>query len=296
MDYHGSVKPGERAMRHLLCWTRKSRLRVVQCLLCLVLVFAATALNATTYTWLGLGSYNYWTDTGNWDTPPYPGLSPSPNFDDVVLAAQSQRFMITLSSPIQIGGIAVNAPYSLQQSSQYLVLHGSITGSGLTLNVGGSVLFENSASAGSAVVSVGSSGYLAFENNASAGTAVIESSGSVIFDGNSTGADASVGLAGGTLDVSNMAVPLTLGPLNDSAASPGTLTLGSTSLTLGSSANEAFFGTISGSGQVIQAGTGTLTIAGNSSGYSGGLVVQSGVLDVEGNLAAAPVSVMNGTS
>jgi autotransporter-associated beta strand protein len=282
-------------MRHLLCWTLKSPLRVVQRVLCVVLVFATTALHATTYNWLGLGSSNDWTDTtGNWDQPHYPGYN-FPTLDDAVLPAQSQSYMITLSNSIEIGGIAVNAPYSLQANSQ-LILHRSVTGSGLTLNVDSSVYFYDTASAGSTAISVGNFGFLTFVGNASAGTAVIESSGNVNFYGSSTGTDASVVLAGGTLDVSNMAVPLTLGPLNDSAASPGTLTLGSTSLTLGSSANEAFFGTISGSGQVIQAGTGTLTIAGNSSGYSGGLVVQGGVLDVEGNLAAAPVSVMNRTS
>jgi len=281
-------------MRHLLRWTRRSRFRVVQRALCLVLVFTATALHATTYTWQGLGNSNDWTDTnGNWDQPYYPGYL---NLnDDVALPASSQGYAIILSDQITIGGIAVSAAYSLQQNG-HLALLGSITGSGhLTLNADGATYFYGTAGAGSTAINVGSNGFLTFHGNSSAGTADIQNSGYVNFYDNSTGADASVVLNGGTLDVSNMAAPLTLGSLNDSAATPGTLALGSTSLTLGSSANEAFFGTISGSGSLIQAGTGTLTIAGNSSAYSGGFVVQGGVLDVEGNLAAT-VSVMNSTS
>jgi autotransporter-associated beta strand protein len=282
-------------MRHILRGTLKSHLSVAQLVLCLVLVFAATALHATTYTWQGLGASNDWTDTtGNWAQPHYPGYD-FPTLDDAVLPAQSQSYMITLSNSIEIGGIAVNAPYSLQANSQ-LILHRSVTGSGLTLNVDSSVYFYDTASAGSTAISVGNFGFLTFVGNASAGTAVIESMRNVSFYGNSTGTDASVVLEGGTLDVSNMTAPLTLGSLNDSVTSPGTLILGSTPLTLDSGANEVFFGSIQGSGPLIQAGTGTLTIAGNSSAYSGGFVVEGGALDVEGNLAAAPVSVMDGTS
>jgi autotransporter-associated beta strand protein len=295
------IAASERAMRLILRWTPRSRVRVVQRVLCLVLVFAATVLHATTYTWTGLGDSNDWSDSDNWSpsNAGYPGASPL-TYDEVVLPAQSQSFMIALSyssNQIYIGGIVVNAPYSLQQTA-HLTVHGSITGSDLlTLNAGGIVLFVDSANAGNTAINVGSNGFLTFVNNASAGTAAIESSGNVNFYDTSTGANASVVLAGGTLDVSNMTAPLTLGSLNDSAASPGTLTLGSTSLTLASGgANETFFGNISGGGQLIQAGAGTLTIAGSSSGYSGGFVVDGGVLDVEGNLAAAPVSVMDGTS
>jgi autotransporter-associated beta strand protein len=284
-------------MRLTLRRRNKSQLHLARWVVSVVLVFAVTALHAAaTYTWSGLGAYDDWAVPDNWLGPPnsyYPGFLALD--DNVVLPADSQGYMFTQSSrDIEIGSIDVSASYTIDLTGD-LTLNQSVTGSGLTITDDGSLYFYSSASAGDTIINVNNDGALYFVSAASAGTAAITNAGQVFFYHTATGTNASLVLKGGILDVSNMTAPLTLGSLSDTAASPGTLTLGSTSLTLASSANETFWGVIQGSGTLTQAGTGTLTIAGSGS-YSGGFVVNAGVLDVEGSLTAAPVSVTGSTS
>ena len=267
-------------------------------LLCAALACATPALHATTFTWLGLGNTDNWEDnSGNWDgsvSNPYPGYLSV--HDNVVLPAASQGYVIILSAILSIDGITVGAPYLLTVNG-HLAIQQAISGSGLSAHVGSSLLFVSSASAGSTTITVDQFGILDFLNNATAATAAINSAGYVTFQNNATAPNASVSLSGGTLDVSGMAVPLTLGTLQDIAASPGTLTLGSTSLALQSAADQVFHGSVTGnSGALTQAGTGTLTLSGNNGTFAGGLNVQAGALQVDGDFSAAPTTVDGGAT
>ena len=280
-------------MRLILHSARGSRHRLVQRGLCVALACAAPVLHATTYNWQGVGFSNAWEDTnGNWDGTYYPGYLVAN--DKAVLPAGSQRFDIKLSTSVVIDGIDVGAAYVLNVPGQ-LAMNQGVTGSGLTLNVSGSAIFNSSASAGNTAISVGAGfGYLAFLSNSTAGTAAIDSKGHVSFEATSTGANATVLLEGGTLDVSNMTAPLTLGSLHDTLASPGTVTLGTTALSLNSASNQSFYGSVSGTGSLNQMGAGALTLAGSNSGFSGALSVQTGELQIDGDFSAAPVTVDSG--
>jgi len=290
------LKSGERSMRLLLRSACRSRLCAVRCVLCVALVCATSALHAATYTWLGLGFDNDWADTGNWDDPPntfYPGYSAFSTTDVAVLPAASQSYLITLSGLIGISSIDVHAAYVLQNSGS-LIMHQGVTGSGLTITDASNLYFYDSASAGSTAINVGNFGHLAFVSNSTAGTAMIDSVGYVSFQDHSTGANANVTLEGGILDVSNMAAPLALNSLHDTLASPGTLMLGTTALTLDSAANQVFHGSITGTGTLTQAGTGVLTLSGSNGSFSGALSVLAGELQVDGDFSAATVNVDTG--
>ena len=276
----------------------RSPRRLSRHMLCAALSCAAPALQAATFTWLGLGNTYDWNDnTGNWDSTsadPYPGLLSS--HDDVILGAVSQRFMIQLYSIIAIDGITVQAPYTLNISGD-LIVQQPVTGSGLTVNLtGGNMSFESSASAGSTTITLDQNSELDFFNNATAASAAIDNAGILTFRDNTTAPNANVLLSGGSLDVSMMVVPVTLGSLHDSAATPGTVKLGSTALTLQSAADQILRGSVSGTGSLTQAGTGKLTLSGNNSAFAGSLKVQAGALQVDGDFSAAPVSVDGGAT
>ena len=266
-------------------------------MLCAALACATPTLHATTFTWLGLGNNNDWNDnTGNWNgsgANPYPGLFSQ--HDNVVLGAVSQRFTILLYSIIAIDGISVQAPYTLNITGD-LIVQQPVTGSGLAINLtGGNLSFESSASAGSTTITADQNSELDFFNTATAASAVIDNAGILTFRDNTTAPNASVALSGGTLDVSQMVAPLTLGSLHD-AAIPGALKLGSTSLTLQSAADQVFHGSVSGTGTITQAGIGTLILGGNNPAFAGSLKVQAGTLEVDGDFSSASVSVDGGAT
>lgn len=267
-------------------------------LLWAALACATPALHASTFTWWGLGNSDNWVDnSGNWSSTspdPYPGYLSL--HDDVVLPAGSQGYQIILSGNLAIDGIAVDAPYVLTVNG-VLILQQAVSGDGLAINaLGGGLLFTVTSSAGSTTISGDPNSHLTFLNNATAATATIDSAGLVTFQDNATASNASLSLIGGSLDVSGMASPLTLGSLHDTLASPGILILGSTSLTLHSAADQIFRGSVAGSGVLAQAGAGRLTLIGNNESFAGSLIVQAGALQLDGDFRAAPVSVDGGAS
>ncbi|MEO7325467.1 MAG: autotransporter-associated beta strand repeat-containing protein [Dokdonella sp.] len=277
---------------------RQCRHGVTRRVLWAALACATPALHAATFTWLGLGNSNNWVDnSGNWSSSspdPYPGYLSL--HDGVVLPAVSQGYQITLFGNFAIDGVSVGAPYVLTVTGG-LILQQAVSGDGLAINLlGGNVLFKVSSSAGSTTISGDHDSELAFLDNATAATADIESAGLVTFQGNATASNASLSLIGGSLDVSGMASPLTLGALHDTLASPGSLILGSTSLTLQSAADQIFHGSVAGSGVLTQAGAGRLTLSGNNETFAGSLIVQAGALQLDGDFSVAPVSVQGGAS
>jgi autotransporter-associated beta strand protein len=97
--------------------------------------------------------------------------------------------------------------------------------------------------------------------------------------------------AGATLDVNGVAQ--TIGSL--AGPSGSAVTLGAGRLTVSSASNAQFGGSLSGTGGITKAGTGTLTLSGAST-YSGGTTVSAGTL-VLGNADATgggPINVVDG--
>ncbi|WP_425990869.1 autotransporter outer membrane beta-barrel domain-containing protein [Afipia sp. DC4300-2b1] len=72
---------------------------------------------------------------------------------------------------------------------------------------------------------------------------------------------------------------------------PGTAAIGTGSLTVGNNLDRTFQGNLTGSGGFIKQGTGSLTMSGNSSAYTGTTTVNNGLLAVNGNLSNSTTTV-----
>ncbi len=153
--------------------------------------------------------------------------------------------------------------------------------------------FIASATAGSATLSAGggtaagaAGGRINFSNNSTAANATLIANGgtggggagSIVFADNAGGGTARVVLDGGTLDISVLASSgLTIGSLEGDG---GNVLLGGKLLSVGvSNTDTTYDGAISGSGILIKAGTGSLTLAGAST-YTGGTSIADGQLIV----------------
>lgn len=92
--------------------------------------------------------------------------------------------------------------------------------------------------------------------------------------------DGSYTLSSGLLDLNGH--PLTMSVLSGSG---GTISIGATTLTINQSTNTSFGGSFSGSGDITKSGTGTLSLTGDSSGFTGNTTVSAGqlVVGVDGN-------------
>ncbi|MFK7788171.1 MAG: autotransporter domain-containing protein, partial [Phycisphaeraceae bacterium] len=113
------------------------------------------------------------------------------------------------------------------------------------------------------------------------------SEGTLTLDGDLQN-DAAVTIAtGATLDLNDN--DETLGTISG----PGSITLGSATLTVGNAVNFTFGGTISETGGLTKAGTGTLTLSGAQT-YTGATTVNSGTLIALGDLATSGVTVNSG--
>ncbi|MFK0378096.1 autotransporter-associated beta strand repeat-containing protein [Pandoraea sp. NPDC090278] len=94
--------------------------------------------------------------------------------------------------------------------------------------------------------------------------------------GGALGGANDVTLAGGTaLDLSGATAPVTVRGLDGAANT--TVSLGGQSLTLGGTANNAFDGSITGTGGITKQGSGTVTLGGNNT-FSGQTTVSGGTL------------------
>ncbi|SFQ70890.1 outer membrane autotransporter barrel domain-containing protein [Variovorax sp. OK605] len=160
-------------------------------------------------------------------------------------------------------------------------------------NRGGTVYFQQNASAGSATIINGDNSLLSFVGAASAGTAQIvnQSGGLVRFGDTASASKASIAnAAGGVVDVSGSTV---VGGVEFGALSgAGSLVLGATQLTLGrANTDDVIAGGISDKGSqfvqpgagtggsLVKVGSGTLTLSGANS-YTGGTALHQGRLNV----------------
>ncbi len=151
------------------------------------------------------------------------------------------------------------------------------------VNVGGYLLFSDSASAGDLNITV-DQGYLDFFEQSSAGNATIVNNADsrIQFIGDSTADNATViNNAGGLVSIANRADDIAIGSLSGD----GTVDLGSHALTLGGlGKNDTLGGTIKNGassigGSLIKAGMGTLTLTGANT-YTGGTTVNAGTLQL----------------
>ena len=141
--------------------------------------------------------------------------------------------------------------------------------------------------------------------NASAGDVVLDNSGRVFFQGNSTGANATITNLLGVSFVDFSATTFPSGGRAISAGSiagTGTFFLGANQLTVGgNNLSTTVSGTIQDGGaaggtggSLVKIGTGTLILTGDNS-YSGSTTVSAGTLQVDGSIAASSgVSVSSG--
>lgn len=109
------------------------------------------------------------------------------------------------------------------------------------------------------------------------GTLKLNSSGSIV-------SSSTVSLTGSSnseavFDISSASSTVTIGDLIGTAATPGTVTLGSNNLTLGTNNNTTFNGVIEGTGSVTKTGTGILTLKGTNT-YTGDTTVNQGTLSL----------------
>ncbi|UQD76306.1 autotransporter-associated beta strand repeat-containing protein [Bradyrhizobium japonicum] len=163
--------------------------------------------------------------------------------------------------------------------------------------------FNGTSTAGNANLTTESGGYTNFKDNSTAGNATltVNSGGLLRFYGNSTTGNATIiNNAGGNIYFSGT------GPAGDRKLSVNSLTGAGTSyldfieLTLGSNNQSSeVIGTITGTGSLVKAGTGTLTLSGGDS-YVGGTTITGGTLQL-GTLAntgsiAGVVNVRAGTT
>ena len=96
-------------------------------------------------------------------------------------------------------------------------------------------------------------------------------------------------LGGGTIDLSqNTSGQQTIAALSGDS---GALNLGSTDLTVNQSSNSVFSGSLSGDGTLAKDGSGDLKLNGDGSNYTGDLLINGGILSVNGTFNGADVTV-----
>ncbi|MGO9111521.1 MAG: beta strand repeat-containing protein, partial [Thermoguttaceae bacterium] len=238
----------------------------------------------------------------------------------ILLGSSAATIQVDNSATLSATGVISGSGALNKAGTGTLVLSNSNTyTAGTTIN-GGTLQLGNGSSGGSVSGAIVDNGTLALCPGGSAlavpntisGTGALSmngGSGTVTLSGTNTYADGTT-VNSGTLKLGNTsALGNTANPLQ--VNSNGTLNLNGNSITVGllggygtivmssssaltvdtgsgaNAVNSAFAGTFSGpSGSALNVnGSGTLTLSGNNSGFSGLTTVQSGTLDLEGALA-----------
>lgn len=169
-------------------------------------------------------------------------------------------------------------------SAGTLIIEGSVASSTITNN--GTLNFNHTSTAGNAAIANNSD--QVFRDSSSAGGATITNHGLLSFyDTSTAGGAALINHAGGTVDFSNSTGPNGDGKLSaGSIAGAGSYVLGGNELTVGSNnLSTEVVGVISGSGSLVKAGTGTLTLSGGNT-YTGATTVNGSTLAVNSSLTA----------
>ena len=224
---------------------------------------------------------------------------------------------LTVSGPLTLAG-------NLSQSGSLVVTSGSVTlsgtdtyGGGTTIQAGSTLQIGNGGATGSITGNVSDSGVLGIDeqsgltlsqNITGGGGVRQEGTGTLTLPGTNaytgtTEIDAGVLQAGrsgaigtGPLTIASGATlnlngfVQTVGDLSGS----GSITLGTATLTEGTSNSTSFGGAISGTGGLIKQGSGTLTLSG-ASDYGGGTTIQAGAVQL-GNGGAITGNVVDNSA
>lgn len=237
------------------------------------IAIGATALSlgssgvlAQSYIWTGLGGNSNWTTALNWDLGvPNQGSGTHLTFGNLT------PYVSTVNTAYTVGNITViflSADFSLNSlASSVLTLDGTFR------NFSANTVAINAAIAGPGGFQLRGSGTTLFgsTSNTYSGSTMLSSGIMTDAAANSFSPNSTVVLSGsGTL---NASFDETIGGLQGAGGTVTLATSGKT-LTLNTSANPSFSGTIGGPGSLVIGGTGTQTLSGLNT-YSGGTIVQS---------------------
>jgi outer membrane autotransporter protein len=225
---------------------------------------------------------------------------------------------VNLSSFTTYAGVISGSGTFEQSGTNNLTLTGNNTYSGLTKISSGTLQIGNGGTTGSVAGNIENDSHLAFNrsnsftfSNLISGTGEVTKfgSGTMTITGANTytgGTSVSQGtlrlgasnrlastgslfiFGGATFDLNNFSQ--TVGAFGG----PGTAAIGTGSLTVGNNLDRNFQGNLTGSGSFIKQGTGTLTMSGNSSTYTGTTAVNDGAMIVTGNLSGSATTVNSG--
>ncbi|WP_202358534.1 autotransporter domain-containing protein [Mesorhizobium sp. 113-3-3] len=203
------------------------------------------------------------------------------------------------------GGVSVSgAPAATLKP--VLRFAGPVSAGSLSISTqNGSVVFDNQSSAGTSTISNQGNGRTVFLAGSSAGSAVIinQGGGTTSFRGdNASNAARIINLAGGKVDISAFDAPglcncVSLG----SVSGAGGIALGAHTLKVGAlNLDETISGVISDGGALAKGsfakdGTGKLILSGANT-YLGTTTVNAGILQIDGSLGSADVSVASGAT
>lgn len=222
-----------------------------------------------------------------------------------VAAASTVTIGIGNTLIITSGGILVNSSVGVNAS---VITGGSILGSTtaplgellIHQNNTGSALTINSDIISSSGVTKSGNGTLVLggTNTFLSGSRLTINEGTVQLNGGTAIGDSTIVMMrqGTTLDVNNTTETIGNLGVDTTNHSAGTIDLGSGTLTINQAASSTFAGGFIGTGAVIKAGTGTLTLSGNS-GMTGAVTLNGGNLSVNGAggfIASATTFTLNG--
>ncbi len=180
-------------------------------------------------------------------------------------AASGGTSNITNNGSLAVSNASTLANATLQNTGT-TTFSGTASGGNSNITNAGSLTFTGASTAGQASISNSTAGTLLFEQSADAAEAQLANSGSI--------------------DLSGMQQPLSIGSLNGS----GAVVLGANSLTLGALGHDdQISGVISGAGAVNKTGSGTLILSGTNL-YTGPTGVLAGTLEIDGSVQS-PLSV-----
>jgi outer membrane autotransporter protein len=263
-----------------------------------LIALAPSAAHAIDGVWIGPGAE--WTDGTNWSsTPDVPDNAATFTNNGAPTSA-------TISDDASIN--------TIQFTAGAPAFNFVTSGTGITFDINGAGIvnnsafapsftnndnlnFNNTSSAGNAVITTNNGGVLSFNNNSTAANAIIITNGGALtqFNDNSTGGNAQfITNAGGVVDFSNTAGPAGDGNISaGSIAGAGNYYLGSNLLTVGGNnlsttvsgvisdcgptGFECSAGSDATGGGLIKIGTGTLTLSGANT-YTGPTMVNAGTL------------------
>ncbi|MCG6121462.1 MAG: autotransporter domain-containing protein [Microvirga sp.] len=189
---------------------------------------------------------------------------------DTLLFVDGGRLVASTSNPDFLKGF-VDGAFSVGGGGAYVDTNGFNVG--LNPGFGGS----------GALVKQGL-GTLTIAGTAShAGGTVIEMGTLALSGGGSLPSTGGLVLQGGAFDISGASGARSVSDLSGS----GSIQLGSNGLSFGTAVNTQFTGAISGSGDLTKVGSGTMTLGGDASLFSGAVTISGGTLAVNGTLGGS---------